>query len=201
MKGEKQNTVTLASFGAFDRQTIELIAEAIREDLGMPVAIIERRVDLSIYFDIGRRQYDGNRLMKMIEPQFPDTQGKIVGLFNVDLFIPILTFIYGQAYLGGKIAIASKFRLMNEHYGLPANEELLKDRFIKEVIHELGHAMGLVHCHTPTCVMRSSTYVEDVDQKERYFCQECRSQLENNGYITKRALKIDNPGFTDYQLK
>ena len=25
--------------------------------------------------------------------------------------------------------------------------------------------LGLIHCHVPTCVMRSSTYVEDIDQK------------------------------------
>lgn len=186
MKGSGQNTIILASYGAFDRETIENIADAVTEDLGLKVTITERRIDLSTYFDIDRRQYDGNRLLKMIESQFSEAQGKVAGLFNVDLFIPILTFIYGQAYLNGKVAIASKFRLRNEHYGLPANEALLKDRFIKEVIHELGHTMGLKHCHNPTCVMRSSTYVEDIDQKERFFCKDCSRHLEEHGFMVRK---------------
>jgi archaemetzincin len=51
------------------------------------------------------------------------------------------------------------------------------DRFQKEVIHELGHTFGLIHCHQPTCVMRSGTYVEDIDQKEQHLCAKCRGEL------------------------
>ncbi len=181
MKRVTENTVTLASFGPFDRKSLESIAEAITEELDMQVHIVEKRIDLSDYYDINRRQYDGNKLMKIVENEFVHTSGKIVALFNVDLFIPILTFIFGQAYLGGKIAIASKFRLRNEHYGLKPNELLLLDRFKKEVIHELGHALGLIHCHTPECVMRSSTYVEDIDQKTQSFCKICRNKLDEMG--------------------
>jgi len=177
---ENENTVTLASLGLFDRKTLEAIKEAITDELGMQVRIVEKRIDLSDYFDINRRQYDGNKLMKLVEAEFVNTSGKIVELFNVDLFIPILTFIFGQAYLGGRIAIASKFRLRNEHYGMKPNELLLLDRFIKEVIHELGHALGLIHCPNPECVMRSSTYVEDIDQKRQSFCNNCMKLLQES---------------------
>jgi archaemetzincin len=74
----------------------------------------------------------------------------------------------------GNIGIASVYMLNNELYGLPQDNALLIERFKKEVIHELGHAFGLIHCHTPTCVMRSSTYVEDIDLKGWHFYQSCR---------------------------
>ena len=98
-------------------------------------------------------------------------------LFQVDLFIPILTYIFGQAYLGGRTAIASSYRLKNESYGMTIDDKLLLGRFTKEVIHELGHTFGLIHCQNPLCVMRSSTYVEDIDQKERHLCPICRSLI------------------------
>ena len=103
----------------------------------------------------------------------PDSM-KTIGLFNVDLFIPILTFIYGQAVLGGNTGIASLYRLNNERYGMPPNNDILLERLKKEVIHELGHTFGLIHCNTPECVMRSSTYVEDIDLKEGHLCRACR---------------------------
>ena len=64
---------------------------------------------------------------------------------------------------------------------MPPDQSILLERFKKEVIHELGHTFGLVHCHTPTCVMRSSTYVEDIDLKEAHFCQSCRDSIPWDG--------------------
>ena len=97
-------------------------------------------------------------------------------MFNVDLFIPILTYIFGQAFLNGRTGIASAYRLSNERYGIKTDDKLILERFIKEVIHELGHTFGLIHCHIPACVMRSSTYVEDIDQKSMHLCLNCRHE-------------------------
>jgi archaemetzincin len=123
-------------------------------------------------------------ILKAIKERAPEGFSRIVGLLRVDLFIPILTYIFGQAYLEGNIAIASLYRLRNELYGLKADNDLLLERFSKVVIHELGHSYGLIHCLDPVCIMRSSTYVEDIDQKENRLCKHCRQVLEENGNKT-----------------
>jgi archaemetzincin len=58
------------------------------------------------------------------------------------------------------------------------DEKIILERFKKEVIHELGHTFGLIHCHVPTCVMRSSTYVEDIDQKSMNICPKCQEEIK-----------------------
>ena len=90
---------------------------------------------------------------------------KVLGIAEVDLFIPILTFVFGEAQLDGPGAIVSMHRLNNKFYGMPENNALLVQRIVKESIHELGHTFGLLHCSSPGCVLNSSTYVEDIDQK------------------------------------
>ena len=170
--------ITFVSFGLFDRGFLEKISVAVAREYNCTVVIKDAYVDISIHFDPNRRQYNGDKLLKVVHDMQFDESSKVIGLFNVDLFIPILTYIFGQAQLNGKTAIASQFRLSNERYGLKADEGLLLRRFTKEVIHELGHTFGLIHCHTPTCVMRSSTYVGDIDQKEMQFCAKCRKTLE-----------------------
>jgi archaemetzincin len=170
--------ITLISFGQFDKDILEKTCEVVRQEFYFSAMLKEGHLDLDEFYDSVRRQYNGNMLLKHLDTMsFPDSL-KILGLFNIDLFIPILTFIFGQAFLGGRSGIASIYRLSNERYGISANKVTLLERFKKEVIHELGHTFGLIHCHNPSCVMRSSTYVEDIDQKKQFLCNSCRNKLE-----------------------
>jgi archaemetzincin len=172
--------VTLISFGYFEKDFLEQTAEAVRHEFNCPVNLREGHIDLSDYYDPARRQYNGNLLLKQVDSMsLPDSR-KTLGLFNVDLFIPILTFIFGQAFLNGRCGIASLYRLSNERYGMANDDKLMLERLKKEVIHELGHTFGLIHCLDSACVMRSSTYVEEIDQKNIHLCSDCRNQLAGN---------------------
>lgn len=170
--------ITLISFSYFEKDFLEKLAGAIKQEFLFSVNIKEGHIDLSEFYDPGRRQYDGTRLLKEVGSMFPRGSIKILGLFNVDLYIPILTYLFGQAYLKGNAGIASTYRLRNELYGMRQNEDLLRDRFRKVCIHELGHSFGLIHCHSPACVMKSSTYVEDIDQKDQNLCIKCREEIK-----------------------
>ena len=97
---------------------------------------------------------------------------------NLDLFVPVLTYVFGEAQLEGKAAVVSSFRLRDELYGLPKNPDKLKERLEKEAVHELGHTFSLIHCPNPRCVMYTSTYAEEIDFKSKDFCNSCSSILE-----------------------
>jgi archaemetzincin len=170
-------SITLISFGYFEEIVLNEVAEAVHHELTYPVFIKEGHLDISEFYDPTRRQYNGNKLLTEVDTLYSSDKDITIGLFNVDLFIPILTYIFGQAYLNGRTGIASSYRLSNERYGMKQNEKYIVERFKKEVIHELGHALGLIHCHVPDCVMRSSTYVEDIDQKGSELCLKCRNSI------------------------
>jgi archaemetzincin len=169
--------ITLVSVGYIEEIYLKCVVEAAGKEFCLPVTIREGFIDITEFYDPTRRQYNGSKLLKEIDSLFASDNTKTIGLFSVDLFIPILTYIFGQAYLSGRSGIASYYRLSNERYGISGNNKIVIERFQKEVIHELGHTFGLVHCHMPACVMRSSTYVEDIDQKDANICSHCRSLL------------------------
>lgn len=170
--------ITLILFGNFEKRFLEKIINDVEREFQLTAMIRNGHLDLSEYYDPSRRQYNGNMLLKTVDNGFAMDESKILGLFNVDLFIPIFTFIFGQAFLNGRSGIASIYRLSNERYGLKPDENILIDRLRKEVIHELGHTFGLIHCHNQECVMRSSTYVEDIDQKKHFLCHKCKDDLK-----------------------
>lgn len=134
-------------------------------------------VDLQQAYSPERNQYHATFILASLLRTLPDPSSKILGITSVDLFVPVLTFVFGQAQLDGSGALLSTFRLRSEYYGLPVSEELLLDRTIKEAVHELGHTFGLVHCTDPRCVMNSSTYVEEVDLKSDGYCPACQGEL------------------------
>lgn len=170
-------TITLISLGYFENELLRKLSDAITKQIALPVIVKDANIELIEFYDPARRQYNGNKLLTEIDKVFGSETSKTIGLLNVDLFIPILTYIFGQAYLNGRTGIASVYRLSNELYGMERDEDILTERFIKEVIHELGHTLGLKHCHNQQCVMRSVTYVEEIDQKLNSICSVCRTQI------------------------
>lgn len=133
--------------------------------------------DPELAFDPARGQYNSRILLAQLLNQQPDQTTRILGVAGVDLFIPVLTYVFGEAQLDGRAAVVSTYRLDNQIYGLPPDRDLLFQRLCKEAIHELGHTYNLVHCHTHPCVMLSSPYVEGIDVKSERFCEDCLGLL------------------------
>lgn len=169
--------ILLMHFGAFEKTFLERVADSIQKEFFKDVLLKDGHMELEGFFDSARRQYNGDKIIRTLEAMKPGEGRVVLGLFDIDLFIPILTYIFGQAHLGGNTAIVSTYRLRNELYGIMPNDELFVQRTIKEAIHELGHTCGLIHCLNPVCVMRASSYVEDIDQKEARLCIVCRKLI------------------------
>ena len=125
-------------------------------------------------FDPRRRQHSSTQILAWIDSRLPADESKVLALTDADLFIPILTFVFGEAQLGGRAAVVSSARLQEAAAAAPA---LLAARLAKEAAHELGHTFGLLHCDRAWCVMSRSASLLDVDRKGPELCQDCRSRL------------------------
>ncbi len=153
------------------------LEQGIAESVSIPTQSLEVSLDLGRSFAPERGQYHATLLLAALLRHLPEPSSRILGLTPVDLFIPVLTFVFGQAQLNGPGAVVSTHRLRNRYYGLPEDEGLLLERTIKEAVHELGHSLGLVHCTHYECVMHASTHVEDVDLKAPVFCSDCQNNV------------------------
>ena len=153
-----------------------MVSQSLADEFGLAVREMEiPAVDFA--YDAGRRQYASIAVLEMILRYFPDDAGKLLAVTERDLFVPVLTFVFGQAQLGGRAAVVSLARLRQEFYGLPPNREVLVERAAKEAIHETGHMFGLVHCADRSCAMSLATNVRQIDTKQAAFCAPCRARL------------------------
>lgn len=153
------------------------VAENIRKDFRSPTKISRSIINPENSYDLARKQYHSTKILKEMLDELPSNASKMIGIISFDLFIPILTFVFGEAQLDGQVGIVSLARLRQEFYGLPPNQALLQRRLIKEVKHELGHTFGLIHCSLRSCVMSVANNIADVDAKGFSFCDGCRELL------------------------
>jgi archaemetzincin len=157
----------------------EELEETIENDFGLPAKHQTMDMTVERFYDAKRGQYHSTSILKELLYSLPSDAVRTIGIFPFDLFIPILTFVFGEAQLNGKVAVVSTARLEQEFYGVPSNEQLFKRRLIKEVKHELGHTFGLLHCTRRSCVMSLATSIADVDQKGLLFCDSCGDALKS----------------------
>lgn len=152
---------------------VDRLADELHDGLGTPIRVHPPWFDPETAFDGARGQYHSTRILRDLIGIPDGACTRVLGVTSVDLFIPVLTFVFGEAQLDGKAALVSMRRLCPDAYGLPRDEDLVARRLHKEAVHELGHTLGLRHCSHPTCVMRASTYVEEIDLKDGAFCPAC----------------------------
>jgi archaemetzincin len=135
-----------------------------------------RGLEPSFAFEPARGQYYSTAILERLAADASEDGTRILAVTNLDLYVPVLTSVFGEAQLSGLAAVVSTCRLREEFYGLPANEALLMQRLAKEAVHELGHTWGLRHCPDWRCAMASTHAVERLDLKEARLCDSCRQR-------------------------
>jgi archaemetzincin len=167
--------VTLVPVGGVGRSHLEALAEGLTHRLRAACSIHPEPLDLDFAFNPLRAQYHSSEILKALTQHAWQETWRLLGVTEADLYIPILTFVFGEAQLGNTSALVSLHRLRQEYYGLPTDPQILSQRLLKEALHELGHTFGLHHCPDYRCVMSSAHGVERIDLKSSEFCTSCAS--------------------------
>lgn len=171
------NTLYLVAVGNIREHVMNWIENAAAEWYPSPIRRLKALPIPATAYDSKRKQYESVEIMRMLAQATPRDAGRVLGVTDVDIAIPMLSFLFGQAQVDGRIAIVSLCRLHQEFYGLPADDRVLRERAVKEVLHELGHTFGLVHCNDSRCVMSLATHIGLVDSKQEKYCERCGMQL------------------------
>jgi archaemetzincin len=158
-----------------DGGLLRWLAGSLDDIFGVPCYPNGNPLAVQFAFDAARGQYHSTAILQRLQPYAAGLEEiRLLGVTVVDLFVPVLTFVFGEAQLEGRCAVVSLHRLHEEFYGLPPDSRLLEERALKEAVHELGHTFGLKHCPDWRCVMASTHAVERLDLKGANFCPSCR---------------------------
>lgn len=167
----------LLPIGDLDGGLLMDLGPALADAFHMPCEVMPHPLDPEVAFHGERQQYHSSELLQHMQRYVSADSWRVLGVTAVDLYIPILTFVFGEAQMAGPCAVVSTHRLRQELYGLPRDPELLRQRLLKEAVHEIGHTVNLTHCCDYACAMAPSHAVEWIDLKESTLCASCYSQI------------------------
>jgi len=166
--------------GKLDGNLAQELGSAMAGALNVPFEILSPALDPEFAFHGERQQYHSSELLQRINARVASNSWRILGVAGVDLYIPILTFVFGEAQMGGPCAVVSTHRLRQEFYGLPNDQQIFRERLLKEAIHEIGHTLHLTHCDDYRCVMAPAHAVEWIDIKEVWLCPKCQENVAHS---------------------
>lgn len=172
-----QEHIIISPIGNLDPKIIKQVGQEVHRILGYRSRTKSVLQHVDFAFDSVRNQHYSTPILEKLADLAPSHTVKILAISRVDLFIPILTHVYGEAQLGGKACIISTHRL-NEGLGSDIAEIFIQ-RVVKEAIHELGHTFNLRHCKDHSCCMHYCRTIKDVDRKSDQLCRYCKVLLED----------------------
>jgi archaemetzincin len=171
-----ESNIIISPIGEFSSELIEAIAGEIKRVFGFPAVSEAVLQDLAFALDQNRNQYHSTLILEQLAANRPAHAIRVIAIAQVDLFIPILTHVYGEAQLGGTACIVSTYRLNEGRGGSNISQKYI-DRIVKEAVHELGHTFKLRHCPEHSCIMHYCRNEEDVDRKSDQLCRYCQVML------------------------
>jgi len=167
--------------GQVDSDTVKRIQESISTIFTQTkCTLIDEQIPLpEEAFDEARKQHRSDVILGKVRSYAEKSRlDRVLGVADIDVFVPRLNFVFGQADCNGKAALISLWRLRPDYYGDLPNEQLFHERSVKEAVHELGHTLGLEHCSNVFCVMHFSNSIYETDVKHSLFCSRCSGTVE-----------------------
>lgn len=170
--------IELVGIGNVDEDFLIKLSDKLKLKFNAEIKLREAITLPEEAYNSFRKQYYSTKILYYLLNRLSSVKvDKILGVTNVDLYVPRLNFVFGEALCPGKAAIISLFRINPKLYG-EKDEEKLLERAVKEAVHELGHTFGLTHCKNMSCVMFFSNSLLDTDRKTENFCLNCKKKLE-----------------------
>jgi len=169
--------IIVVPIGNVDRDVLKTIVEGLREVFRCRMGLGKEMPVPKDAYNARRRQYLSTDILEKLRAMKPEGYDLMLGVAEVDLYVPRLNFVFGEADVFAGVAIISLARLREEFYDRVNRRDLLLKRAVKEAVHEVGHTYGLDHCDNPHCVMFFSNSLRDTDRKGMDFCAVCREKL------------------------
>lgn len=168
--------VLVVALGPIERDLVADTGRELARVFGVGAALAPAQDRPAYALNESRAQYHTAAVLRRLS-MLRHGEVPVIGVTDVDLFVPDAPFVFGDADRGANAAVVSTARLAHGAGGKDVEPERLKRRVLVESVHEIGHLLGLAHCADARCAMYLSHRPSDADRKGPGLCGSCRGAL------------------------
>ncbi len=171
----ERNRIRIICFPKCSIDEISRVRDTLESQLDIDKSLVTHenigKLPPAIMINPARNQYISEKILEYIASIYSD-RSIVVAIVKYDAYAYYYNFVFGHADPINRVCAVYTPRLES------GNRAVYLDRLSKEVLHEVGHVLGLHHCSDRKCVMNFSNNILDVDRKSATFCERCRSLLK-----------------------
>jgi archaemetzincin len=101
----------ILSVGELDGVVVEGLAVELANHFGLPCEVLAASIDPQFAFHGERRQYHSRQILRQMAKFLGPQTWRLLAVSGNDLYIPILTFVLGEAQMGGPCALGHTLEL------------------------------------------------------------------------------------------
>jgi archaemetzincin len=168
----RMKTLQLVSVGTAPGALLKELEAPLATQLSLSCSLGKPALGAPNYaYNKDRQQYHASAILRRLAP-LAGAGESVLGLVDVDLFVPDSNYVFGDADREVHAAVLSLMRLRQGAEG-----EQLRRRIQIEGLHQAGHLVGLSYCEDAKCAMFLATTPVETDRKQPALCHICRNEL------------------------
>lgn len=155
---------------------------------GMPVKLAPAIIPNPLQFSPRKNTFTKKvqlltpEILAYLEDNKPADAYLVLGVTMTDLYPrDSWNFVFGQANMDARVGVFSFARYDPLFYGEERDsgyEQVMLERSLKVMVHEMGHMFGLWHCIYFQCVMNGSNHLAETDSRPMHLCPVCLRKLQ-----------------------
>lgn len=130
----------------------------------------------------GHTQLKTGDLLETLYQRLPGDAYALFGMTLADLYPDdSWNFVFGEAMLRQRVGIFSFVRYDPAAYGGtpgPDRSQIILERSLKVMAHEIGHMFGLEHCTHYHCLLNGNNHLQELDAMPLHLCPVCLRKLQ-----------------------
>ena len=114
---KQDETICLLALGEVDKEILSYLQSELEKVFEREVKLVDNLEHPDYAYNPKRDQYHSSEILEKMKRKKFEGCNRVLGIGDIDMYVPSLNFVFGEADFYDRVAVISLTRLKQEYYG------------------------------------------------------------------------------------